>query len=559
LRSHHGDNGYVQEMSGRTTQHFVTRTIGAAVFSAVSVALTATAGTAVAVIPDVPADVTYQCFADVPTPAAAAIEDADDPVTPDNPVVPTDVPSDATATFQGDITRTWEFFDGDATQTITVADTIAPVATAPADVTVVGAAGIPALATIPAVDNCDGPVTSDMPTDASAPGGTPNDQTITRTWGITDLAGNPTTVTQTITVVPAAADLRITATASPNPVTAGENLVYTITVDNIGTAIATGVQVATAAIPDATTAGCANDPAGVALCTLGDIAAGDDATYTVTVGVGPAATGSLSQTWTVSTTSPDLNPANDVAATNAVITTSAVMTIAAAATVTGVPNDTTSTTPGATGAPGDPVDVSITVANNGPSDARNATVTATFTSNVGGLAVLDSGAYTCQIDAQVLTCTTASHPAGDTVVIRLGGALTGTSTDIFLGDVVVDSDDGEAVSATGVVVVIPAETTTTLATTTTLTPATTAAAPATPVAATGTNSDVVLRVSLIALFAGIAATIIARRKPELAAAALHRVGISRGPASDTAQPVRRVNANGVSTVIEEPPRSTDRT
>ncbi len=81
-----------------------------------------------------------------------------------------------------------------------------------------------------------------------------NDQTITRTWDVTDLAGNLTTVTQTITVIPTGADLAITATAGP--ATAGDDLVYTVTVENLGPDPATGVVVTTAAMTGATTVGC---------------------------------------------------------------------------------------------------------------------------------------------------------------------------------------------------------------------------------------------------------------------------------------------------------------
>jgi uncharacterized repeat protein (TIGR01451 family) len=84
------------------------------------------------------------------------------------------------------------------------------------------------------------------------------------------------------------ADLSVTKVADAEPVIAGTNLTYTVTVNNTGPAVALNV-VATEGIPGGTTFvktdGCNNDPTGVPSCNLGDIPAGTFKTYDVTVSV----------------------------------------------------------------------------------------------------------------------------------------------------------------------------------------------------------------------------------------------------------------------------------
>jgi len=99
---------------------------------------------------------------------------------------------------------------------------------------------------------------------------------------------NPTNNTVGILTYVNNTNLSITQTAAPNPVLAGQNLKYTITVRNNGPSIATGVRV-TDLLPDGanfvsaapSTGTCAFNAA--VICDLGTLSKGGTATVTVTV------------------------------------------------------------------------------------------------------------------------------------------------------------------------------------------------------------------------------------------------------------------------------------
>jgi uncharacterized repeat protein (TIGR01451 family) len=83
------------------------------------------------------------------------------------------------------------------------------------------------------------------------------------------------------------ADLSIEKTDSTDPVAAGEDLVYTITVTNDGPHAAGDVTVTDTLPPEVSyfwsTAGCIENPVGTLTCDLGEIAAGGSTTFEVTV------------------------------------------------------------------------------------------------------------------------------------------------------------------------------------------------------------------------------------------------------------------------------------
>jgi uncharacterized repeat protein (TIGR01451 family) len=118
----------------------------------------------------------------------------------------------------------------------------------------------------------------------------------------------------------AAADLSVTKTASPDPVNAGQNLTYTITVRNNGPDAATGVTLSdqlprNAGYGSASTSQgtCSLKPSKTEVgCNLGTVASGG--TVTVTIVVKPNKKGPLANTVTVSAASPsDPNTANNTA------------------------------------------------------------------------------------------------------------------------------------------------------------------------------------------------------------------------------------------------------
>jgi uncharacterized repeat protein (TIGR01451 family) len=94
------------------------------------------------------------------------------------------------------------------------------------------------------------------------------------------------------TVLKPMADLAVTKEDSADPVEAGHDMFYTITVDNPGPSDATNVVVSDT-LPDAllfqSTSGCAEDSSGVPTCSLGTIPAGGSAQYTIFVKMKDAA------------------------------------------------------------------------------------------------------------------------------------------------------------------------------------------------------------------------------------------------------------------------------
>lgn len=112
------------------------------------------------------------------------------------------------------------------------------------------------------------------------------------------------------------ADLAISKIDSADPVVAGAALTYTIRVDNNGPSDAQDVVVMDplpAGVVLVSTSGCAEDPAGVPVCSLGTIAAGGFAEYTINVTVNPSAPGMISNTATVTSSTPEGNPGDEVA------------------------------------------------------------------------------------------------------------------------------------------------------------------------------------------------------------------------------------------------------
>jgi uncharacterized repeat protein (TIGR01451 family) len=112
------------------------------------------------------------------------------------------------------------------------------------------------------------------------------------------------------------ADLQIAKLDDVDPATAGETLEYTVTVTNSGVATARGV-VATDVLPSGvgfvSTSGCGEDPSGVPTCSLGDIALGDTAQYTIEVLIDAGTTGVLTNTASVDSDTVDPNPSNNSA------------------------------------------------------------------------------------------------------------------------------------------------------------------------------------------------------------------------------------------------------
>jgi uncharacterized repeat protein (TIGR01451 family) len=120
------------------------------------------------------------------------------------------------------------------------------------------------------------------------------------------------------------ADLSVTKTDSPDPVSKGGTVTYTIVVTNQGPETATNVgltdvlSTSVRFVSVASTAGACSELDGTVTCTLGDIP--NSGSVTVTIDVTARRTGTAINTVQVSGSSPDPNPANNTDTEETVIT-----------------------------------------------------------------------------------------------------------------------------------------------------------------------------------------------------------------------------------------------
>jgi hypothetical protein len=204
--------------------------------------------------------------------------------------------------------------------------------------------------------------------------GTANGTTITNNAVGSSATTDPTPGNNTgtaTTTVSASADLEVTKTDSPDPVTAGNDLTYTVTVTNHGPSDAQTVEL-TDATPSGTTFvseaqnsgptfNCTNPSAGATgttTCTIATLASGQSAVFEIKVNVNADKTGTISNTAAGTTTTTDPTPGNNSATATTTVATSVDLEV----TKTGSPdpvvvnNDITYT---------------ITVISHGPSDAQS--------------------------------------------------------------------------------------------------------------------------------------------------------------------------------------------
>ncbi|HYJ86395.1 MAG TPA: hypothetical protein VEW46_10085 [Pyrinomonadaceae bacterium] len=229
----------------------------------------------------------------------------------------------------------------------------------------------------------------------------------------TNSENNSASVTTTVT---SSSDLSITKTDSPDPVLAGSNINYALTISNAGVSDAQTVSF-TDAVPANTTFVSVNQTSGPAFtcstppvggtgnvtCSIATLPAGASAMFDLVVRVSSnATTGStVTNSATVMSTTGDPNTENNTAQT----TTS----------VIGVPDLTISKTHSGNFTAGQPGSYTITVSNIG-GGATTGVVTVTDTVPIGltptGPTGLHNG-WNCSINGQTLTCARVDElPAG---------------------------------------------------------------------------------------------------------------------------------------------------
>src|SRR5262249_55555735 len=123
--------------------------------------------------------------------------------------------------------------------------------------------------------------------------------------------------------VKAAADLAVSMSHTPEPVLAGANLTYTVTVTNNGPSAATAVTL-TDTLPHGSTLVSATPTRGTCSgtwslsCSIGNLAKGATTTTTIVV-TAPTTAGSISSTASVAGNETDLVPGNNSASDSATV------------------------------------------------------------------------------------------------------------------------------------------------------------------------------------------------------------------------------------------------
>ncbi|HUJ40706.1 MAG TPA: C25 family cysteine peptidase, partial [Candidatus Acidoferrales bacterium] len=286
----------------------------------------------------------------------------------------------------------------------------------------------------------------------AVPAGTAGGTVIATTANIGCLTPDPTYANNTATtteVVAAAgqADVGITGTVSPNPVLAGNNITYLLTVTNNGPSPTSAAAVmVTDTLPAGVTfvsatptAGSCGFAAGVITCSLGTLAAGASVNITVVdkVNAATAPGTTISSTFAESSTTSDPNAASGMVMLS---------------TIVAVPNDAdVSVTK--TGSP-NPVNLNTTlvytiqVRNNGPAVATNVMVTDTLPAAVTYVSS-SSTQGTCTQAGGTVTCNNiGTMSVGQLVVVTITvTATTFSSGTLATNTVTITHSDPDSSSA----------------------------------------------------------------------------------------------------------------
>ena len=278
------------------------------------------------------------------------------------------------------------------------------------DCAVIGGDVVCALGTLTAGSSRALTIGATLPSDADA-------DTVTNTAAVTSAVPDPDPDDDSAAVdvsVVQAADLSVTKTAAAEGVLLGGTIAYTVTVANAGPSDATGV-VLTESIPEGTTVASAPGCTGTdeLTCTVGDLAAGDARTFVVELDVPDTlAPGALDNTASITSDTDDPDPTDDSA--------SATVEAIAQADVT-LTKELVTTDPVA----GQPVQYRLTVVNNGPTVAPNASLSDPVPTGTSFVSVeTDHAGGTCRLDeAEVAATPSVSCDLG-----RLGVGETATAT-----------------------------------------------------------------------------------------------------------------------------------
>lgn len=238
-----------------------------------------------------------------------------------------------------------------------------------------------------------------------------------------DLDNNDNIYDPHVLTIGSGADLRLTKTGTPDTVSSGGLITYTISVSNEGADAATNVVV-TDPLPSGVTLqqvtgtdwSC-DESEGTLTCTRGSLAVGDAPDIVVEV-LAPSTAGTLSNIAYVTalTGDPDeTNNDNGDSPVETMVLPTADLGIAKEATPLAV-------------LPEESITYTLTVTNDGPQMAESVTVIDDLADNLTFQSASGSG-WSCVESSSVVTCTTASMPVGTSIIeIQVLAPLAGFGT-----------------------------------------------------------------------------------------------------------------------------------
>ena len=214
-------------------------------------------------------------------------------------------------------------------------------------------------------------------------------------------------------VVPAAIDLSVIKTDSPDPVVVGETLTYTLLVNNAGPNTATSVTV-TDTLPAGVTfnsatasQGSCSQAGGIVTCDLGAIGGGSSAT--ITISVTPTAAGTITNTALVEAPETDVNPTDNTTTEDTEVVAAAPPRADLSVIKTDSPDPV---------AVGGALTYTIQVTNAGPDAATGVIVTDTLPSSVTFNSTTETQG-SCTQSGRTVRCDLGSLASGATATITI--------------------------------------------------------------------------------------------------------------------------------------------
>jgi uncharacterized repeat protein (TIGR01451 family) len=250
-------------------------------------------------------------------------------------------------------------------------------------------------------------ITANVMIDPAATGPITNTASVTSPTSDPDLTNNAATA---VTPVVASADVSILKTAKPEPVPAGGAITWTLVVINAGPSTAADVTVNDPLPPGTTfvsvSAGCTGGTS--VNCPIGTMAPGDSVTIVITATTASSlASGTtIANTSTVTSSTPDPNPANNSATAISTLTTSADVGV-------------TKVAESAQATAGGPLIYDIRVTNDGPSDAQTVSLADPVPPGTTVISAVPQPPTSCTPTATTLDCTIGTLPAGQATNIQV--------------------------------------------------------------------------------------------------------------------------------------------